>query len=92
MSGKSGCIYHFPIDLETNGRPFSVQNQSENGKYNLISVLNSINTNVCRNTLHSRYAVYRTHGGSNKIGIKSLNTSSDLVFAVQRIGFVSFNI
>ena len=30
---KSDCIYHAPIDLEPNGRPFG----SENGKYNLIS-------------------------------------------------------
>ena len=35
---KSDCIYHFPIDLEPNGCPFAVSNQSENGKYNLISV------------------------------------------------------
>ena len=34
---KSDCIHHFPIDLEPNGLPFAVPNQSENGKYNLIS-------------------------------------------------------
>ena len=28
----------FPIDLEPNGRPFAVPNQSKKGKYNLISV------------------------------------------------------
>ena len=28
---------HFPTDLEPNGSPFAVPNQSENGKYNLIS-------------------------------------------------------
>ena len=31
-------IYHALIDLELKGRPFAVPNQSENGKYNLISV------------------------------------------------------
>ena len=31
-------IFHSPIDLEPNGRPFAVTNQSENGKYKLISV------------------------------------------------------
>ena len=36
---KSDCIYHFPIDLDPNGHcPFAVLNQSENGKYNQISV------------------------------------------------------
>ena len=36
---KSDCIYHFPIDLKhKETRPFAVPNQSENGKYNLISV------------------------------------------------------
>ena len=35
---KSDCIYHFPIYLEPNERPFVVLNQSGNGKYNLISV------------------------------------------------------
>ena len=35
---KSDCIYHFPIDLEPNGRPFAVPNQSGNGKYNRILV------------------------------------------------------
>ena len=29
---KSDCIYHAPIDLEPNGRPFTVPNQSESGK------------------------------------------------------------
>ena len=37
-SPKSDCIHHFPIDLESNGIPFDVTNQSENGKDNLISV------------------------------------------------------
>ena len=36
---KSNCIYNFPNNLEPNGHcPFAVPNQSENGKYNLISV------------------------------------------------------
>ena len=35
---KSDSIYHFSIQLEPNGRPFAVPNQSENGIYNLISV------------------------------------------------------
>ena len=34
---KSDCIYHAPIDLEPNGRPFG-PNKSVHGKYNLISV------------------------------------------------------
>ena len=29
---------HLPIDLESNGRPFAVPNQSENGKFNLIYI------------------------------------------------------
>ena len=33
---KSDSIYHFPIDLEPNGRPF-VFKSIGNGKYNLIS-------------------------------------------------------
>ena len=35
---KSDGIYHFPIDLEPNGCPFAVPNQSVHDKYNLISV------------------------------------------------------
>ena len=38
---KSECIYHFPIDLELNGRPFGSLDciyQPEKDKYNLISV------------------------------------------------------
>ena len=39
INPKSYCIYHFPIDLEPNGQcPFAILNQSENDKYNLISV------------------------------------------------------
>jgi len=34
---KSDCIYHAPIDCSN--APFGVPNQSENGKYNLISGL-----------------------------------------------------
>ena len=34
---KSDCIYHFMINLESNGRPL-VPNQLENGKCNRISV------------------------------------------------------
>ena len=37
INPKSDCIYHFPIDLEPNRRPFGFPNQSENVKYNLIS-------------------------------------------------------
>ena len=33
----SDCIYLFPIDLKPNGHVRLVSNQSENGKYNLIS-------------------------------------------------------
>ena len=36
---KSYCIYHFPVDLEQQTDSVrSVPNQSENGKYNMISV------------------------------------------------------
>ena len=39
---NSHCMNHFLIDVEVNERPF-VPNQSENGKYNRISVwLNKI--------------------------------------------------
>ena len=34
---KSNCISHLPIDLDPNGRVRLDPNQSENGKYNLIS-------------------------------------------------------
>ena len=35
---KSDCIYHFPMDLEPQKNFRLVQNQSHNGKYNLIWV------------------------------------------------------
>ena len=37
LNPKSDCIYHFAIDLESNGHVCLVPNQSENGKFNMIS-------------------------------------------------------
>ena len=51
INQKSDCIYHFPIDLEPNERPFGSLMVEENGKYNLISGWFN-NISLCASTIY----------------------------------------